>query len=141
MPPAAFAASGAVASCAPLAGGRLSTQRPTRAAAARRVPPRMLAAKADAADDGEDDDGYWPGEYVCADCGFVYNNVKKKVKFEDLPESYKCPQCNASKRRFARKVGEFVEKTSGTDNMPIYAFSIAGLFATLAFFYWASQNL
>jgi rubredoxin len=84
---------------------------------------------------------YWPGELVCTDCGFVYNNAKRKKKFEDLPDTWVCPQCNASKRRFARKVGDFVEKTAGTDNTPIYAFSIAGLLAMFAFFFWASQNL
>lgn len=89
--------------------------------------------------DAEDD--YWPGEIVCTDCGYVYNNAKRKVKFEDLPESYVCPQCNASKRRFARKAGDFVEKTAGTDNMPIYVFSAAGIFGMLAFGFWASQNL
>lgn len=137
MPSPAFAASTALSlrgARDPLAGARLP--RLSRVAVARhRVAVRMLAAPAD------DEDDYWPGELVCADCGYVYNNAKKKRKFEDLPESWVCPQCNASKRRFARKVGDFVEKTSGTDNTPIYAFSIAGIAATLAFFFWASQNL
>jgi rubredoxin len=110
---------------------------PVRAAPRRRG-AQMVADGAAAEDGGPE---YWPGEIVCTDCGYVYDNAKRKVKFEDLPDSYVCPQCNASKRRFARKVGDFVEKTSGTDNTPIYAFSLAGLAATLAFFFWASKNL
>lgn len=133
-------ASTAVLSRPTFAGARLSCARRPLVAAragAARTPPTMLAKPVE----DEDDDGYWPGELVCADCGYVYNNAKKKRKFEDLPDSWVCPQCNASKRRFARKVGDFVEKTAGTDNTPIIAFSLAGLAATLAFFYWASQNL
>lgn len=42
---------------------------------------------------------YWRGEWLCVDCGFIYKtNKRNPVMFEDLPENYKCPQCNAPKR-------------------------------------------
>lgn len=34
---------------------------------------------------------------VCVDCGWVYTDA---TPFEDQPESYRCPQCQAPKRRF-----------------------------------------
>lgn len=83
---------------------------------------------------------FWQGEWICVDCGFVYKKGRKQ-KFEDLPSSWKCPQCNAPKRRFAKKAGDFIAETSGTSNAPILIFSVAGLLATIAFGVWASQNL
>jgi rubredoxin len=49
--------------------------------------------------------------YVCQICGFTYNpeegdpsiGIPPGTSFEDLPEDYKCPICNASKEYF-RKV-------------------------------------
>lgn len=48
-------------------------------------------------------------EYVCQQCGYIYNPQKgdKKnkippgVPFEELPEDYKCPLCGAPKSRFS----------------------------------------
>eukprot|EP01026_Neomeris_dumetosa_P021358 TRINITY_DN186_c0_g1_i2.p1 TRINITY_DN186_c0_g1~~TRINITY_DN186_c0_g1_i2.p1 ORF type:complete len:230 (+),score=25.67 TRINITY_DN186_c0_g1_i2:111-800(+) len=37
--------------------------------------------------------------HICVDCGYIYTD---KVPFEEQDPDYKCPQCNASKRRFAR---------------------------------------
>lgn len=36
--------------------------------------------------------------HVCLDCGYIYTLAKK---FEDQPETFQCPQCQASKKRFA----------------------------------------
>lgn len=46
--------------------------------------------------------------YVCMICGFTYNpeegdpsmGISPGTSFEDLPEDYKCPICNASKEYF-----------------------------------------
>ena len=46
--------------------------------------------------------------YVCVICGFTYNpeegdpsmGIPPGTRFEDLPEDYKCPICNASKEYF-----------------------------------------
>lgn len=83
---------------------------------------------------------YWQGEWICVDCGYVYKPTRR-VKFEDLPGSWKCPQCNAPKRRFAKKAGDYIAETASTSNLPIIIFSIGGLIATVAFGIWASQNL
>ncbi len=48
------------------------------------------------------------GEFVCAICGFHYNpeegdpalGIPPGTPFEDLPEEYKCPICNAGKDYF-----------------------------------------
>lgn len=84
--------------------------------------------------------GNWAGEWICVDCGFVYS-TKRRVQFEDLPSNWKCPQCNAPKRRFAKKAGDYIAETAATSNVPIILFSVLGLLATVAFGVWASANL
>ncbi|XP_042482791.1 uncharacterized protein LOC122063161 [Macadamia integrifolia] len=37
--------------------------------------------------------------HICLDCGFIYFLPKP---FEEQPDSYACPQCQAPKKRFAR---------------------------------------
>lgn len=84
----------------------------------------------------------WQGEWICVDCGYIYKPRRKlKLKFEDLPASWKCPQCNAPKRRFAKKAGDYIAETAGTSNLPIIVFSIGGLVATILFGIWASTQL
>lgn len=83
---------------------------------------------------------YWAGEWICVDCGFIYS-AKRKVKFEELASSWKCPQCNAPKRRFAKKAGDYIAETGGTSNLPIIIFSIGGLILTILFGVWASTQL
>lgn len=36
--------------------------------------------------------------HMCVDCGYVYT---QKKSFDDQPDGYACPQCNAPKSRFA----------------------------------------
>jgi len=51
------------------------------------------------------------GKYVCNVCGYVYdpaagdpeNGIKPGTKFEDLPDSWVCPVCNAPKSEFSRE--------------------------------------
>ena len=48
-------------------------------------------------------------EYVCQQCGYIYdpkkgdkkNKIPPGVHFEELPDTYKCPLCGAPKARFA----------------------------------------
>lgn len=35
--------------------------------------------------------------HICVDCGYIYCDA---TPFEDMPADYRCPQCNAPKRRF-----------------------------------------
>ncbi|CAK0770995.1 hypothetical protein CVIRNUC_003822 [Coccomyxa viridis] len=36
-------------------------------------------------------------QYLCIDCGYIYDG---RVPFQDLGKDYRCPVCNAPKRRF-----------------------------------------
>ena len=39
-------------------------------------------------------------KYVCQICGYVYDDAKEKVPFEQLPADWKCPLCGAAKADF-----------------------------------------
>lgn len=41
--------------------------------------------------------------YICIDCGYIYDG--SEGPFEKLPSSYRCPVCNAPKRRFQPYTG------------------------------------
>lgn len=51
------------------------------------------------------------GKFECTGCGYVYDpergearsGIKAGVLFDDLPESYTCPQCRTPKRRFVSR--------------------------------------
>jgi rubredoxin len=40
--------------------------------------------------------------WKCSVCGYVYDEVKESVKFEDLPDDWVCPACNAPKDVFEK---------------------------------------
>ena len=39
-------------------------------------------------------------KYICQICGYVYDDAKEKVPFEELPDDWKCPLCGAAKLDF-----------------------------------------
>ena len=39
-------------------------------------------------------------KYICRICGYVYDDAKEKVPFEQLPDDWKCPLCGAMKKDF-----------------------------------------
>ncbi len=39
-------------------------------------------------------------KYRCTICGYIYDEEVEKIKFEDLPEDWKCPLCGAPKNLF-----------------------------------------
>ena len=41
-------------------------------------------------------------KYRCIICGHVYDDSKEDVKFEDLPDNWKCPVCGVSKDKFEK---------------------------------------
>ncbi|MCT4634297.1 MAG: rubredoxin [Firmicutes bacterium] len=51
-------------------------------------------------------------EYKCSVCGYTYkeergdwtHDIAKGTKFEDLPESWRCPTCNQTKMAFSELV-------------------------------------
>lgn len=40
-------------------------------------------------------------DYKCDICGFIYDENKEAVKFEDLPEDWVCPICGTGKNSFS----------------------------------------
>ncbi len=48
-------------------------------------------------------DGKTGGKTVCSVCGYVYDPEEHDgVKFEDLPDDWRCPRCNMPKEKFNR---------------------------------------
>ncbi|MBQ7031859.1 MAG: flavin reductase [Bacilli bacterium] len=41
-------------------------------------------------------------KYRCIICGHIYDDSKEQVKFEDLPDDWKCPVCGVSKDKFEK---------------------------------------
>ena len=39
-------------------------------------------------------------KYICQICGYIYDDAKEKVPFEELPDDWKCPLCGAAKSDF-----------------------------------------
>lgn len=39
-------------------------------------------------------------KYRCQVCGYVYDDAKEEIKFLELPETWVCPLCGASKDDF-----------------------------------------
>ena len=85
---------------------------------------------------------YWAGEWVCKDCGYIYNRAEcAGMYFEEQGPGFRCPQCSGPRRRYAKKVGDRVGTTLDGGDAPILIFSFGGLIATIAFGVWAVQNL
>lgn len=85
---------------------------------------------------------YWEGEWVCADCGYIYNRGEcAGMYFEEQGAGFRCPQCSGPRRRYAKKVGDVVGTTLDGGDGPILLFSIGGMIATVAFGIWAVDNL
>lgn len=85
---------------------------------------------------------YWQGEWVCKDCGYIYNRAEcAGMYFEEQGAGFRCPQCSGPRRRYAKKVGDRVGTTLDGGDAPILIFSFGGLIATIAFGIWAVQNL
>ncbi len=41
-------------------------------------------------------------KYRCKICGYIYDDAKEKVKFEDLPDDWTCPRCKVGKDLFEK---------------------------------------
>ena len=55
-------------------------------------------------------------KYICKICGFVYDDTKEKVPFENLPQDWVCPVCGASKSDFKLVVEEKSKKSNKSKN-------------------------
>lgn len=84
---------------------------------------------------------YWEGEWVCADCGYIYDKDKFGGKFfEEQKFGFKCPQCSAPRKRFAKKVGDKIGITRDGGDLPIVAFSVIGGLFVIGFGIYAALN-
>ena len=79
--------------------------------------------------------GYWEGEWICADCGYIYDRDIDGggLYFEELKKGFICPQCSAPRKRYAKKVGDQWGVTRDGGDLPIYAFTLLGLAVTTWF--------
>jgi len=120
-----------VASSFQLPASRLHAVAVSRSISTRRGARTMVMA----------DKGYWEGEWVCADCGYIYDKDKfNGVYFEDQKLGFKCPQCSGPRRRFAKKVGDKIGITRDGGDAPIVLFSIIGGLAVIAFGIYAATS-
>mmetsp|Transcript_10455 Transcript_10455/g.16045 ORF Transcript_10455/g.16045 Transcript_10455/m.16045 type:complete len:143 (-) Transcript_10455:163-591(-) len=95
-----------------------------------------------AAQKSAEEDKYWQGEWVCKDCGYIYQRAEcAGMYFEEQGPGFRCPQCSGPRRRYAKKVGDKVGTTLDGGDAPILLFSIGGMLATIAFGIWAVDNL
>jgi len=85
---------------------------------------------------------YWEGDWVCKDCGYIYNRGEcAGMFFEEQGPGFRCPQCSGPRRRYAKKVGDVVGTTLDGGDAPILLFSFGGIIATIAFGIWAVNYL
>ena len=83
---------------------------------------------------------FWQGDWVCADCGYIYDRSLFGGRFfEEQTFGFKCPQCSGPRRRYAKMVGGTVGVTLDGGDGPILLFSGVGFIATLAFGWWATN--
>ena len=62
-----------------------------RIVATRSAPVKMqLFGKKKTIEETLEEKGYWPGEWVCADCGYIYE-PGTVPPFEELRVRWKCP--------------------------------------------------
>lgn len=84
---------------------------------------------------------YWAGDWVCADCGYVYD---KKLfggrYFEEQTFGFKCPQCSGPRRRYAKMIGDTVGVTLDGGDGPILFWSGVGFLFTIALGVWISSS-
>ena len=75
--------------------------------------------------------GYWSGEWVCADCGYIYEPGTTPA-FEELRPRWKCPQCAGPRRRFVKKAGGVVARV---DDSPLVLGTAAVALVTIGLVY------
>jgi len=75
--------------------------------------------------------------HVCLDCGYIYTLAKP---FEEQPEGYQCPQCQAPKKRFAGYDPVTGRTTGGQATpLPVLLGVIFGAVAVGALFFYGLQ--
>ncbi len=41
-------------------------------------------------------------KWRCKVCGWIYDEDKENTPFEQLPDNWRCPRCNAPKNKFVK---------------------------------------
>nr|MCR4588141.1 rubredoxin [Lachnospiraceae bacterium] len=75
--------------------------------------------------------------YFCQICGYIYDEDKEKVPFEQLPGDWKCPLCGAGKTDFkpeapAADLGPVTVNTEAADLKKLSAGQLAAVCSNLA---------
>ena len=74
-------------------------------------------------------------KYKCTICGYIYDDAKESVKFEDLPDDWTCPICGAPKAVFEEikeEINENIEITEDEDLKELSNFEVAYICSNLA---------
>lgn len=58
-------------------------------------------------------------KYRCKICGYIYDDSKEEVKFEDLPSDWTCPDCGVPKSLFEEVEEEIEEQEEDTLNKAV----------------------
>merc|ERR1719390_210591 len=89
----------------------------------------------------EKQEKYWQGDWVCADCGYVYDKrIFGGRYFEEQTFGFKCPQCSGPRRRYAKMVGDTVGVTLDGGDGPILLASGVGFLITIAIGFYISNS-
>ena len=120
----------------------MSISRATSTLQSRQPPFGPLFAKSK---DNKEVDGsqYWQGDWVCADCGYIYDrDIDGGGKyFEEQQRGFICPQCSAPRKRYAKAVGDQWGVTRDGGDFPIYAWTFVGLAITTYFTFYVVPSL
>ena len=107
-----------IANALALATSSLTLRTASMSVAAPRTTPALMQFGREKKSPEEilEEKGYWPGEWICADCGYIYEPGTQPA-FEELRSRWKCPQCAGPRRRFVKKAGGM---TGQIDDSPLF---------------------
>lgn len=75
-------------------------------------------------------------KYRCTLCGYIYDNEKEEIAFNDLPEDWLCPLCGAPKSEFElveeEKKTKLIEKQIENNYQKLTIGELSALFSNLA---------
>eukprot|EP00850_Spirogloea_muscicola_P009902 SM000056S18020 [mRNA] locus=s56:608096:609122:- [translate_table: standard] len=74
--------------------------------------------------------------HICLDCGYVYTQA---TPFDEQPDSFVCPQCSASKKRFALYDAETGQSKGGSTPIAVIAGVVLGAAGIAAAVFYGLQ--
>mmetsp|Transcript_34296 Transcript_34296/g.103476 ORF Transcript_34296/g.103476 Transcript_34296/m.103476 type:complete len:134 (-) Transcript_34296:88-489(-) len=128
------------AACVLACAAAFAPTRPKLAALSRTTPLSRTDAVSKLTEK-EKQEKFWQGDWVCADCGYVYDKrIFGGRYFEEQTYGFKCPQCSGPRRRYAKMVGDTVGVTLDGGDGPILFWSGVGFLVTIAIGVWISNS-